>query len=370
MSAGAPARSPASRARRGLTLVELLLAVGLLAFLMVGVFALLDRSLALWRRGETRRALLGTSSSVIELLGGDLRGLEPGRAGDLVLEWVAFDTDGDGIAETKWPRLRLVRQASAAEVERVRRARRTDDADAPAPVPAAGRVEVVWVVEPASTVDPLARAEGVLFRGERLAGDQATKSYFAPDFFGTSNRAPAGSADEVSGGILWLEVLCASQTSVVHDGWDATSGPDGVATSWDAWSRARPDPDVHPWNQPAAGLARALDRPLLPRRVRVVLEVERARDRARRTRLSEPLLLGESSLRVDDPERVPRDPGSHVLVDAEWLEVTGVAGNEVSVLRARRGTQAASHAPGAMVHHGARLSSEVAVATHREDWDL
>ena len=235
---------------------------------------------------------------------------------------------------------------------------------------AAGRIEVVWVIEPASTVDPLARAEGVLYRGERLAADPSTKSYFAPDFFGTSNRSPAGAAEEVSGGILWLEVLCASQTSVVHDGWDATSGPDGVAASWDAWSRGRPDPDLHPWNQPAPGLARAAERPLLPRRVRVVLEVERPADRVRRTALSEPLLLGESSLRVDDPERVPREPGAHVLVDAEWLEVTGVRGNDVSVLRARRGTQATAHAPGAMVHHGAQLSREVPVATYREDWDL
>jgi len=44
--------------RRGLTLVELLIAVGLASMLMVAVFRLLDSSLALWNKGEVQRVRL------------------------------------------------------------------------------------------------------------------------------------------------------------------------------------------------------------------------------------------------------------------------------------------------------------------------
>jgi prepilin-type N-terminal cleavage/methylation domain-containing protein len=54
--------------RRGVTLVELLLAVGIFAFLAVAVFQILDRSLSLWRRAETRRSLLAQASTVSDLL--------------------------------------------------------------------------------------------------------------------------------------------------------------------------------------------------------------------------------------------------------------------------------------------------------------
>ena len=91
-------------ARGGLTLIELVLALGLFSLLMVAVFQLIDRSLTTWRTGETRRSLLEMSSSVLEQLSNDFAGLEPGARGDFVLEWVAFDTDGNGTMESKWPR--------------------------------------------------------------------------------------------------------------------------------------------------------------------------------------------------------------------------------------------------------------------------
>jgi hypothetical protein len=299
-------------------------------------------------------------------MGEDLRGLEPGTRGDLVLEWVRFDTDGDNLRETLWPRLRLVRQASAAEVQRARRAAPAPGAAPPAP----GNLEVVWMVAPASLTQADARAEGVVWRGERVADDPAGKSFFAPDFFGASNRPPAGATDEVSGGLLWMQVLCAGQTSIVNDGWRIGSTLDAAATSWDARGAGRPDADEHPWNQAHPGFPAWRSRAILPRRVRIELEFERPADRARRTRLLGPIDNQEAVLVVDDPRRLPDEPGAHVRIGAEWMRVRSIDGARVGVQRAQRGSAAAPHEAGALVHWGLGLAREVVVATYREDWNL
>jgi len=79
-------RLPRARGSAGLTLIELLLALGIFAFLMLAVFQILDRSLSLWRRAETRRSLLAQASSLSELLARDLAGIEGGARGDLLTE--------------------------------------------------------------------------------------------------------------------------------------------------------------------------------------------------------------------------------------------------------------------------------------------
>ena len=373
-----------TRARAGLTMVELLFALAILAVLMVLVFQLIDRTLNVWRKSETRRSLLEQAAGVSELFAHDLRGLENGVHGDLVLEWVRFDTDADGVGESKWPRLRLVRQASAAEISRLCEADRAERAPTagaaggPAPAGAEGEssrvlraspglVEVLWLVAPASLVDKDARAEGILWRGERRVDDSESKSFFAPDFLGSSGRAPAGATDPVTGGVLWMQLLFAAQTSVVHDGWKIGRESSDAATAWDAWGRDRPDAHVHPWNEKHPGIVPGRERPALPRRARLELEFERPQDRLRRTRLVEIAELGDSRLVVDDGARLP-EPGAFVLIDAEWMQVTSVDGNAAVVKRGARGTTPLTHAKEALVHWGAPLSREVVVNTCREDW--
>jgi hypothetical protein len=106
---------------------------------------------------------------------------------------------------------------------------------------------------------------------------------------------------------------------------------------------------------------------VLPRRVRIDLEFERPTDRDRRTRLTEPIELGEARLRVDDGQRLP-PVGSHVLIDSEWMKILSVDADTCTVARGQRGTAPLSHAAGAMVHFGEALSREVVVLTSREDW--
>lgn len=365
--------------RAGFTLIELLLATGLLALLVLLVFQLFDRTLSLWRTGETRRGAMEQASVVGELLARDLRNLEPGVGGDLVAEWVRFDLDGDGTPDGAWPRLRLVRAASPAEALRLREAQAARERDGAAAAAADGAlltdsapelVEVVWGVVPASLVDKDARSEGRVHRGARLVSDTAAKSFFAPDFYGASPRPPAGSVEDVCGGVLWLGVQFAGQTSVVHDGWSTGVDAEDATASWDAWNRGRPDPDQHAWNAASRWSPKAKDRPLLPRRVRVELEIERPEDRVRRTRLLEALGTEDGQLVADDARHLPDTEGAHVLVDGEWMEVLSRDGARLSVRRGARGTQALSHPKGAMVHWGQATVREVVVSGYREDWDL
>jgi prepilin-type N-terminal cleavage/methylation domain-containing protein len=363
--------------RRGLTMIELLLSVAILSGLMVLVFQLIDRSLSVWRKAETRRSLMEQSATVMELLSSDLRGLEGGRRGDLLLEWVSFDTDGDGVLDQKWPRLRLVRQASAREVGELtaaaeRAGQAADEAQAQQLAelrrrrPTSALVEVIWLIAPLSQKPDL-RAEGVFWRGERLVDDPTSKLFFAADFLGTSGRPPAGATEEVTGGVLWCQIQCAAQTSILKEGWEPGKEPRDVAASWDARGAARPDRNAHPWNEPHASHAGVRQRPVLPRRVRIELEFERPADRERRTRLLEAIELGETRLRVDDGQKLPAE-GAHILIDSEWMKVVSISGDTLVVQRAQRGTKPLSHAAGAMVHHGEALSREVVVLTSREDW--
>jgi len=370
-------RVPVFNGRAGLTLIELLLALGIFAFLVLALFQILDRSLSLWRRAETRRGLLGQAATVSELLARDLAGLEGGARGDLLAEWVAFDTDGDGVEDSKWPRLRFVRQASASDILRLPGERGeaplAEDGVTALPRFDAALTEVLWLLVPASLSEPDARAEGTIWRGERAISDSSTKSFFAPDFFGRSNRPPAGAVEEVGGGILWLGVLFATQTSIVHDEWKlAESGDclDCAATSWDAWNRARPDAQIHAWNEPGAGMPAVRGRVLLPRRVRFELELERPIDRLRRTKLAQPTEIGDTAIVVDDPQRIPREEGAYVLVENEWMQVLSLSGSSVAVKRGERGTKSVSHKAGAMIHYGLRLVREIPIATYREDWNL
>ncbi len=352
------------RRQAGLTLVELVVAAGLLSILMVGVFALLDDFLSMWEKSERRRALVEETSGVLELLAADLSALEPGPRGDVLCEWVLWDTDGDGVKQTPWPRLRMVRHASRAELQRLQ-------AGAATPQPDEGLIEVCWMVMPAhaGTPDLDLRAEGYLWRGERIFGGEPRASFFADEFLGESGAPRPGAVNEVSGGILWLGMQYATQTSLIHDRWQLGTELADTAASWDAWARGRPDLDLHLFNEPGSGMPPPRGRPVLPRRVRIELEIERNKDLKRRTRLERFADSKEVRLAVLDGRRIPV-PGRFVRVGREWMEVTAVVGDGVSVKRGQRGSTSAVHEAGSLVHWGAPAVREIPVPLFQEDWNL
>jgi hypothetical protein len=352
-------------ARRGLTLVELVVAAGLLSILLVALLALMDDFLSLWEKSEVRRATVEESAGVVELLATDLAGLEPGARGDLLAEWAFFDTDGDGVEESAWPRLRLVRHATAREIE-LQQAARTQK------IPGQGLFEIVWAVLPAraQSNDADLRAEGVLWRGERLLGDPEGLSFFDDAYLSSRGYPAPGTTQDVSRGVLWLSLTFATQTSNLHGEWRLGDDPGDVRPSWDGWLKGRANAERHTWNEFGAGLVRPADRPLLPRRVRIELELERERDLKRRTRLARLLEPGDSALALDDITRVPRERGRHVRVDAEWMEVLSASGSTLSVRRGARGTRPTLHKSGALVHYGETVVREVPLSIQQEDWGL
>jgi len=362
MSQSSPLKS-----RRGLTLLELVLAVGLFAILSLAVFELLEGTLVTWRKSEVRRNQMETSTAVLELFAKDFQSLEGGSGGDLVVEWDTFDTNSDGGRETVWPRIRLVRQASASDAARValQAQQRVDGPDL---------TEVCWAVLPTSGDESV----GTLWRGERLVHGGLSESanastpgvsFFDASFVKRDGSVEGGSLDELTDGVLWFQVLLATQTSAVNDGWTLGGGLEDAATSWDAWRSARPDETRHEWNEPPSGMPRVGEEALLPRRVRVAIEFEDPTQRKRRTRLSSDIAATEVAVTVDDETRVPK-VGGFMRVDAEWMEVKSKSGRRLTVKRGARGTEAEPHDAGARISHGETVVREIIVTTYREDWKL
>lgn len=360
------ARLRARRTRRGLTLVELVLAAGLLAILLAAVFKLLDQFMGVWEKAELRRMEVEQASGVSELLAADLDALEPGPRGDLLAEWVMFDLDGDGVGESKWPRVRLVRHASDAELARLQ-------AGLDEKLVGEGLIEILWAVTPtfAGTRNLDERPFGLLWRGERVYGPPrgADVSFFDSKAFSGGGTPRPGAAHAVTSNVLWLGVSFATSTSDLREGWKLGPGLEECPRVWDAWARKRPDEDRHPWNEVAAHMPRAAQTPTLPRRVRLELEFESLADFKRRTRLTRYASPQDTAVEVDNSEKLPA-LGEHVLIDSEWMTVVSVSGRTVSVRRAQRGAKAGHHDAGALVHFGRTLVREVPIAQHRGEWGL
>jgi len=350
---------------RGFTLVELLLALSLLSILMIALVNLIDTSLRIWGRTEAQRDLVEVSSAVADLMARDLAAIEPGPRGDLLCDWWTYDVDGDQTPGVPFARLRLVKRPSRAEL-----ARNFPGADG-------DLVEVVWALlpNPAMTgprTGPAADVPvdvGMLVRGERLVGDDDSLSFFDERFFSASGKPPGGATQLVTGGLLWLELDFASQTSVVNDGWTVGERIQDAATSWDAWARGRPDEDRSLFNAPAAGMPSPGETPLLPRRIQIRMEIERGDELKRRARLAAPVETESTELPIDDDMRAP-DAGTMILVEEEWMEVLSVNGARLNVRRGARGTAARQHGAGVIVHHGWPMMREVIVPLYKDDWDL
>ncbi|MCC7012538.1 MAG: hypothetical protein IT454_08260 [Planctomycetes bacterium] len=360
--------STRQRARRGLTLVELVLAAGLLALLLAAVFKLIQQFMTVWERSELRRAEVEEASGVAELCALDLDALEPGPRGDMLAEWAMFDHDGDGVAETKWPRVRLVRHASPAELARLQAGEAREERLA-----GQGLIEVTWAVLPAfpGTKERDLRPLGQLWRGERIAGPArgADVSMFDDKYLGLGGAPRPGSTQEVTSGVLWFGMQFATQTTVLRDGWKLGAAIGDSVANWDAWRRKRPDASRHFWNDESEFLPTVSDAPLLPRRALLEFEIERPSDFKRRTRVRTYFGQQDGTFEVDDGTRLP-EVGAFVRIDYEWLKITDKSGRTVSVRRGQRATTPAPHDAGALVHFGRTTTREVPIATHREDWGL
>lgn len=359
-----------------MTLVELLTASLLAAFIITGLVRLLDLTLDMWAKGEVRREGLERSNTVLSILGNDLRSLHGGGAGDLLIDWQPFDHDGDGLPDRVWPRLRMVRQVGAGALQRLQlqnRSKREREAfgmgstlaaDAPVMPDSSGLIEVAWAVVPPNQGRGPA---GVLLRGERLLMDKESTAFLASGFFNDRGLPAPGSLVEVGAGILWLGVECATQTTLVRDGWEVGNELTDACTSWDAYGLVRPDIELTPRNEPGRGMPAPSTRPLLPRRVRIILEMERVKDQKRRTTLLHAVTANTTRISVDDGGRLP-EPGSFLWVAGEWMQLISKGESWMSVRRGVRETRPLEMPPGALVHFGKAVVIEVPIPLYDDDW--
>ena len=406
-----------ARARAGVTLAELILATGLASIVVAATVSIVDTTLSLWTRGETVRQAREEGAAVLSILGDDLRQIHGGEEGDLLVDWEIFDLERDGVIERLHPRLRFIRDAAASEVARIERRRLASEARAArdrlaleagddaqqlaealseeellgaagldaeqvalgmlgAPDLRASRlVEVLYAVVPEGR-DGDRRYTGVLYRAERLHTPDTPPVLLGDGAFDRSGTPDLSLAREVARGVLWMQPLMATQTTRLTPGedgrigWDTARTAAGAATSWDAWRLGRPDPDLTFWNEPSPGMPRAGERPLLPRRIRVELEIQRPGDFDRAPRLLESVEESAEFFTVTNGAALRPAVGGHVLVAGEWMELKRVTGDRVVVRRATRGTARRRLPMESRVLFGESVDLDLPIALHEDNWRL
>jgi hypothetical protein len=350
--------------RSGLTLLELVLAAGLASLLLVALVGLFDASLRMLARTERGRDLSDASSALFELLERDLASPCTDSRGDLLLDWIALDVDGDGIAHLPVQRLRLVRRAGAAESGRL----------FPGEPPRERLIEVAWAALPASGESANDAGALVLQRGVRALGDGATTSLFDARFFDARGRPAPGALAELTGGVLWWEVELATDAGAFRDA--GTFRDAGVGRrAWDARGLGRPDDELGANAGVARGagpagasaLASARVAPHLPGWASVALELEPPSDLRRRTRLAAAVDAAETRFPVESAALLPA-PGALALVGEEWVTVLSVEDGACVVRRGERGTLPHAHVAGQLVHWGERAVRELPIAVGGAEW--
>ncbi len=404
--------------RAGMTLAELILATGLAAIVMSSMVSIVNSALNLWTKGESTRQAREASSAVGSMMAHDLRQLHGSPEGDLLVDWDIHDVDRDGQIERIWPRMRFVRDASAreaawigrralAEAARMKReAKRIeagDDAEevvealteeelleaagvsrqdmalgqGNAPDTSASELlEILYAVIPEGTTDDL-RYSGKLVRAERVhrAGDPPV--LMRADAFDGRGIPDLNFAKEVARGVLWMRPLMATQTTNVippvkkedKRAW-TTNGQSAVdaATSWDAWGRGRPSVEVTDWNEPPVGMPRPGLKPLLPRRIRLELELQRSSDRKRAPQLIDVLEEAATTFEVTSGARLSTAVGRDVMVGGEWMKIRSVRGDTVTVQRGTRSTKARLIASGTKVLVGSPVIIDLPIVMYEDDW--
>jgi hypothetical protein len=108
-----------------------------------------------------------------------------------------------------------------------------------------------------------------------------------------------------------------------------------------------------------------------PRKIRVTCVVEELGRNARVGYLNEDLVKDAKTIACADTRFFPATDTSRrfVKIDHEWIEVGSPSGGSFPVvMRGARGTNAANHSAGAMVHHGKSFVQEYDVAAFRDTY--
>lgn len=348
------------KSARGMTLIELLVSMTLLASLGALVVQLMRNSFELYAAGERRGEYAANAMTVMSRLDDDLRNVATTREGRFVLE----KRGGTGVGQPALL-LRMVRTAPQGEARHpslrssgsvapsggVYAGRDPGPQSRPSLAPASNLIEVCYAL----VQDP-AMDDGVLtlYRGERAPVFTPGATFFDPENSEVDVEWVRTQLLPVAAGVLSMHLLCRGPLT---DDWNEDAVIEGGTRAgaalgeWDSTRGILPAGSF-PFALGEASVSETRD-DIYPSHVRVVLTIGRpGRPDAR---LGRRLMAGTTDLTVDRAERLPRgaDEDRYVKIGHEWAEVTGNESWGAVVARARRrSTAAASYEAGTPVYTG------------------
>lgn len=379
--------------RRAFTLIEILVATGILVTLGTALLVILRGGLEVWRRTEARRESYDQAQAILLQLREDLTAaVAPHRTPVRGLG----EVEARLLCEPPPTKLFLVRAPKGESEHPITgHAGSTIAADAVIDMrddleearearlrATGGALEVAWVLEP----------DGVLYRGYR-APIGPPRSLFDVDGYelarpvGAGRPEPAPASGEpppallrpFATGVAHLELLFWTQYT---NTWSTESPPlrgagpneaSGPLPYWDSTRALLQPTELRPreFTTFVAGASSSDARDdVLPAKVKVILVLEEGLAARTTTFLLAPFDERADALRVQEPERLPPE-GGFVRVGREWIRYERVSGDVVEVApggRGARGTAAVAHDLDELVVVGRTFVTIFELPGYREDW--
>lgn len=382
------ARTQSRAGERGLTLLEILVAMAIFSILGATLALFLRQGLKTWRTGEARRELFEDAQAILSQLRDDLRATftavpsvpgAPSRARFLC----DHDAQGRGrltlvrtiAGEARHPIAALAGNAVGADAD-------MDGVDDRAAAVAGrlratgGLMEVLWAFDPTE--------DGVLLRGTRAPALTEEASLFSLETISTPERLRRV-AHPISGRVLALDLLL---WTPVTRSWDTDTPPrpvappggrSGPARTWDSTRGLLPPEASGEAGFPFWKGEASVDDPeddIFPERVRVTLVLREDGPSAVWSALSVPMSSGDAELRVFNA--APFEGKDKLLrvgsgASAEWVKVKSLDPQTGQIRlesggRGQRGTKPRAHAAGEDVVIGNAFSAEIELPSGGESW--
>lgn len=383
-------RTKAVRDEQGFTLLELVVAMGLLTGFLLMLVRLLGTGVGLFEEGERGQELLDRAQaatraardSLRDTCGPRLVGRPDGEPDARLLVY----TTPFGAGGARMQVLRSTVRLPAAREEQllyeafvaIAKAQGADDRESEeiarerlATWPRSGRGEMLLLPWPADS-------EGVFWelrRSERPAepllmpsDELALVELAAPEDLALDPQRVLATTRVLATGLLHFEIRLWSQRT---RSWDVV-GSSGAEVTWDSaraglltGEKQTPEDfglDIGPWS------LRDPRDDVWPRWVRLTVVVARSQTATPESYLAQPVAANETSIRVTRPEELP-DPleNPFVKIGPEWVRFSGVTGSSLTgVRRGQRGTTARQHDAGTPVRAGRMVVVDVPLAHGRD----
>ena len=352
--------------QQGLTLIEILVALGIFVMLGSGLVMFLRDGISTWQIGESRREGIERAEAILEPMCADLRSLftqpDPGPGGGYVDVLLLCDRDANRRSrlrmvsvldeETRNPISRIAGSLTGglADIDY-----RNDSMEARLGILRApgGLCEVSYSMGPEQASEVLWRGFKSPIGGEGSLFEDAN---LAPDVDGTPMRSRP-----VADGVLYLQWSFwggdrrhwdrgKPQAPITF--WDSTRGilePDrDSGISWDAGSRDDPEDDV------------------FPDTVEVLLVLRPARSLAL-GRLTIDLDERSRTIPVDSTAQYPMGADNYIRIDSEWIRVGRIDSDAFHGCdRGVRGSLATTHQRLRPVVHGSTYHKTVRIPGSRD----